>query len=174
MAKAAPTEADDSLWPAATADQLGRLLSISGRRVRELATEGTFPRASGGRYPVEACVHAYLQTLRAAAKAKPDPDPLVAAAALDGRQQRARLAALQADRIALDLERERGRLVDADEIGRHYVGLITAARNRLLGVPSAAKGHIPELTIDQVEIIEGLIVTALEAVADGCDGDEDE
>lgn len=174
--KAATTVAAavDSLWPPATADQLGRLLGISGRRCRELATEGVFSRAAGGRYPVEACVHAYLQMLRSAAKAKPAPDPTTVHAAIDGRQQRARLARLQADRVELELERERGRLVDAETIRIAYVGLVTAARNRLLGVPSEAKGKIPHLTVDEIEILEDLIVTALERVAEGAEDDETE
>jgi len=173
MAKAAPTVADaDSPWPAtATADHLGALLSISGRRVRELASEGAFPRAKGGRYPVLECTHAFIASLRAREKAKPAPDPAVAAAAIDGRQQRARLARLQADRVQLELERERGRLVDAETIRVAYVTLVTQARNRLLGVPSAAKGAIPHLTVDEIEKLEDLIVRALEEVAD--DDDEE-
>ena len=174
MAKAATTVAADSLWPPATADQLGGLLGISGRRVRELASEGVFTRASGGRYPVEACVRAYLDQMRSAAKSKPAPDPEVAAAALDGRQQRARLAKLQADRVALDLERESGRLVDAETVRIFYTTLVTQARNRLLGVPSAAKGHIPHLTVDEVETLENLIIGALEQTADGGGDDETE
>lgn len=174
MPKAATTvaAAADSLWPPATADQLGRLLNISGRRVRELATEGVFPRAPGGRYPVESCVHAYLDTLRAAVKARPTPDPDVAAAALDGRQQRARLAKLQADRVELELRRERGELVDAAEVQGEYVRLVTQARNRLMGVPSQAKGYIPHLTVGEVETLENLIAQALEEVAEDSDDEE--
>lgn len=160
-----------SPWPdTATADQLGALLDISGRRVRELAAEGVFPRA-GGRYAVLPCVHAYIADLRTRERSKPGPDPQVIAAALDGRQQRARLAKLQADRVELEIQRERGRLVPADLNEVKYVELLTALRNRILGVPSEAKGAIPHLTVDEVETLEGLIVVALEEVADG---DEDD
>lgn len=173
MGKAATAVAADSLWPeTATADDLGRLLGLSGRRVRELGAEGTFPKAMGGRYVVLASVAAYLDTLRAAVKARPAPDPDVAAAALDGRQQRARLAKLQGDRAELELQRERGELVDAAEIQGEYVRLVTQARNRLMGVPSQAKGYIPHLTVGEVETLENLIAQALEEVAEGSDDEE--
>ena len=168
MAKAATAAAvgDASPWlGTATADRLGALLNISGRRVRELASEGTFPRAGGGRYSVMPCVHAYLDTLRTAAKAKPARDPEVAAAALDGRRERARLAKLQADRVELEIERERGRLVDAEATRVRYVTLVTRARNRLLSVPNTAKGRIPHLTVGEIEVLEDLIVAALTEVA---------
>jgi len=161
-------------WPdTATADQLGALLDISGRRVRELAAEGVFPRA-GGRYAVLSCVHAYIADLRSRERSKPGPDPQAIAAALDGRQQRARLAKLQADRVELEIQRERGQLVDAEAIKVAYVTIVTQARNRLLAVPGAAKGHLPHLTVDEVEMLEGLIAAALEEVADGDDEDDAE
>ena len=176
MAKAAAAAAVARVapWPdTATADQLGALLDISGRRVRELAAEGVFQRA-GGRYAVLPCVHAYIGDLRTRERAKPGPDPLVVAAALDGRQQRARLAKLQADRVELEIQRERGQLVDAEAIKVAYVTLVTQARNRLLSVPGAAKGRIPHLSVDEIEAIEELIARALEEIADGDDGDDAE
>jgi len=161
-------------WPdTATADQLAVLLQMSSRRVRELAAEGLFPRAAG-RYAVLPCVHAYIADLRTRERAKPGPDPLVVAAALDGRQQRARLAKLQADRVELEIQRERGQLVDAEAIKIAYVTLVTQARNRLLAVPGAAQGQISHLTVDEVEMLEGLIAAALEEVADGDDEDDAE
>lgn len=165
MAKAATTVADDSLWPPATADQLGRLLGISGRRCRELASEGVFPRASGGRYPVEACVQAYVASLRTAAKAKPATDPKVAAAGLDGRQQRARLARLQADRVELELQRERGELVEVRPLQIKLVTMITGVRNKIMSVPPMARGRLPHLTIDDIEILEDELRQALEQLA---------
>ncbi|KAF1722650.1 hypothetical protein [Pseudoxanthomonas wuyuanensis] len=163
-------------WPATcSAAELAALLDVSARRIRELAQEGVVPRAPGGRYETQAGVRGYIASLRAAAKAKPTTvDPQVAAAAIDGRQQRARLARLQADRVELEIQRERGRLVDAREIRTAYVTLVTQARNRLLAVPGAAKGHMPHLTVDEVEMLEELISRALEEVADGDDEDDAE
>lgn len=159
-------------WPSTcSATELAALLDVSARRVRELAAEGVFPRAAGGRYAVLPCAHAFIASLRSREKARPALDPQVVAAALDGRQQRARLAKLQADRVELEIQRERGRLVDAESIKVAYVTLITQARNRLLAVPGAAKGHMPHLTVDEVETLEGLIAAALEEVAD--DDDEE-
>ena len=163
-------------WPdTVTADQLGALLDITGRRVRALVTEGVFQRSASGRYDLQHCVRAYIGTLRAAAKAKPSTvDPVVAAAVLDGRRERVRLARAAADLKELELQVARRELVDADVIKVFHVGLMTALRNRIMGVPSEVKGRIPHLSIDEIEILEELIAAALKEVADGDDEDDAE
>lgn len=82
-------------------------------------------------------------------------------------------AAYKAKMAKVEYEERIGRLVPADLIEAKFVGLMTALRNRVLGVPSEAKGKIPHLTIDEIEILEDLIVGALEEVADEDDDDVD-
>lgn len=136
-------------------------------RLRELAEAGTIPRA-GGRYPLPLAVVSYCAHLREIAAGRG-----ASGGGLDLVAERARLAAAQADKTELDLAVKRGQLVNAETLGRHYVGLITAARNRLRGVPSKAKGNIPDLDVRDIEILEDLIDTALTELADGTD-EEDE
>lgn len=80
--------------------------------------------------------------------------------------------AYKARTAKVEYEQLTGMLVPAALIEAKYVGLMTALRNRLLGVPSEAKSEIPHLTVDEIEILEGLIVAALEEVASEDDDDD--
>ncbi|MCA1492752.1 hypothetical protein I6F11_17670 [Ensifer sp. NBAIM29] len=46
-----------------TAKELGDVLDLTDRRVRQLADEGVFERSGRGRYPLAACVQAYIASL---------------------------------------------------------------------------------------------------------------
>jgi len=77
--------------------------------------------------------------------------------------------AYKAKTAKLEFEERVGLLVNADQIKAFHVGLMTALRNRIMGVPSEAKSRIPHLTVDEVDILEELIAKALEDVADDDD-----
>jgi hypothetical protein len=47
-----------------SATELGLLLDLTPRRIRQLAEEGTFERVGRGRYPLAACVQAYIATIQ--------------------------------------------------------------------------------------------------------------
>jgi phage terminase Nu1 subunit (DNA packaging protein) len=106
-------------------------------------------------------VHAYLQTLRAAAKAKPGPDPEVAAAALDGRRERARLAKATADIRETELAQLRGELVAVRPLQVAMATMVTTVRNRILAVPPTARGQLPHLSVDDIETLEDMLAEAL-------------
>lgn len=74
-------------------------------------------------------------------------------------------AAYQARMARLEYEKEVGKLVNAEEVRLRLVNMITAARNRLLGVPTKAKMRIPTLTVHDIELLEELIAEALQEVA---------
>jgi hypothetical protein len=67
----------------------------------------------------------------------------------------------------LEYEEKSGKMVDAQEFLAKYSSLIVVARTLLLGVPSKAKGRIPHLTVDDLEILTSLIRDTLDNVADG-------
>lgn len=72
----------------------------------------------------------------------------------------------------LDYERAVGKLVEADVVAAQQEAMLVSLRNRLRGIPSEAKGRIPHLTIDEIEVLEELIDTALNETADEVDDDE--
>jgi phage terminase Nu1 subunit (DNA packaging protein) len=169
MPKAATT---DSLPAEVSAATLAQLLGIGPRRLRELAEVRVIPRTPRGRYPFAAAVAAYAAHLREVAAGRAaevrDGD---GGEVLDLTTERARLARSQRELTDLKKAREQGSLVDAEAVRIGYVSLVTAARNRLLGVPSEAKQRIPHLTIEEIETIEDLVGRALQDVADGVDAE---
>lgn len=151
--------AADRLPATCSAAELARWLGISARTVRELAARGIIPRGERGRYPLAEGVAAYCRRLREQAAGRADAD------GTDLVVERARLAAAQRRRVELQIDAELGRLVDAEAIRGRFAGMVTAAKNRLLAVPSKAKSRIPTLTVTDIEALEDLIAEALEELA---------
>lgn len=153
--------AADRLPATCSAAELGQLLGISARTVRELAARGIIPRGERGRYPL-AAISTYCQRLREQAAGRAAADGTT-----DLATERARLAAAQRRRVELQIAAEERRLVNADQVKVKFVGMVTAAKNRLLAVPSKAKSRIPTLTVADVEVLEALVAEALEELAGG-------
>ena len=141
----------EALPPAAFA----RLVGLSPSRLRELAGTGAIPKNSRGHYNMPEALHSYLERLRGQSAAR------TGGSGRDLVEERARLAAAQADLAELRAIEACGQLVNADAIQAFNVALRAALRNRIMGVPSEAKGQIPHLSIDEIEILEGLIAAAL-------------
>lgn len=78
-----------------------------------------------------------------------------------------KIAAAKAQMALLELNEKRAKLVDADQVTAKFTNLITAARNKILGVPSEAKQRMPHMTMDDIEVLEDLLAEALAEVADG-------
>lgn len=152
--------AADRLPATCSAAELARWLGISARTVRELAAREIIPRAERGRYPLAEGVAAYCRHLREQAAGRAD-----AHGGADLVAERAKLAAAQRRRIELQIAAEQRRLVDAEAVRARFIGMVTAAKNRLLAVPSKAKARIPTLTVADVEVLEGLVAEALEELA---------
>lgn len=72
---------------------------------------------------------------------------------------------LKTRKLTMEVDQLEGRLVDAEEIRIRLTGMITAARNGLMGVPTKAKARIPTLTVRDIEVLEDLIAEALREVA---------
>lgn len=73
---------------------------------------------------------------------------------------------INAQRAQANWDKECGRLVVADEFKAHFSEMIVNACNALNGVPTKAKSRIPHLTTKDIEILEDLISTALQEIAD--------
>lgn len=75
--------------------------------------------------------------------------------------------AYKARTAKVEYEQMVGKLVLADQVKVGFVNMVTAARTRLMGVPTKAKGRIPTLTVQDIEVLEDLIAEALEELALG-------
>jgi hypothetical protein len=98
----------------------------------------------------------------------PDGDAELGAEVPSIGQSRAITEAYKAKMAKLEYEEKTGKLVDAEVFRTEFVTKITTARNRVLAVPSKAKGRIPHLNVDDIEVIRGLLREALEDVANAC------
>lgn len=77
-------------------------------------------------------------------------------------QSRAITEAFKAKITRLEYEEQSGKLVDAEEFRSKFTSMVSMARTRLLGVPSKAKGRIPHLNVDEIDVLNELIREALE------------
>ncbi len=82
-------------------------------------------------------------------------------------EQRARLAAAQADKYELEVEQLRGALVPAAAILEAWEPIIGAARAKVLGLPSKLKTAIPKLTDKDLAKVKTLVRQVLEDLANG-------
>ena len=68
-----------------------------------------------------------------------------------------RLLKLRGDLAQIDLEKKRGELIPANVVGIVWAQVITAARTKLLGLPSSVKTKRPDIDMEVFTIIEKLI-----------------
>ena len=96
----------------------------------------------------------------------PEPGDIVP----DYNDSRARTEYLKAELLELERKEKEGLLVRAAEVEAKWVEVITISRTKVLGVASKAKQRIPDLTQDQIAILEDIVREALEELAEGDDG----
>lgn len=82
-------------------------------------------------------------------------------------ESRARTEYLKAELLELERKEKEGLLVRAADVQAKWIEVLTISRTKVLGVPSKAKQRIPDLTQDQIAILEDIIREALEELADG-------
>lgn len=85
----------------------------------------------------------------------------------DYNESRARTEYLKAELLELERKEKEGLLVRAADVQAKWIEVLTISRTKVLGVPSKAKQRIPDLTQDQIAILEDIIREALEELADG-------
>lgn len=155
-----PADAESDLLPAVlTADQLGALLGVSARVVRELAQREIISRAKKGSYPTHASVAAYCAHLREQAAGRSD------SASLTG--ERIRVATAQADKLEMANAAARGELIPAREVTSTWTSILRDVRSAMLAVSNRCGSLLPHLTPHDVATIASEVRSALEALSDG-------
>lgn len=92
----------------------------------------------------------------------PEPGDIVP----DYNESRARTEYLKAELLELERKEKEGLLVRASEVQAKWVEVITISRTKVLGIPSKAKQRIPDLTQDQVVVLEDIVREALEELSE--------
>jgi len=60
-----------------------------------------------------------------------------------------------------------GKIAKTDEIQKKWEGIITLARSKILAIPSKIRQRIPETTFAQYQIMEQIVIEALEDLGSG-------
>lgn len=113
------------------ASDLGKLLNITARRVRQLAEEEVFPRRGRGQYPALECTQAYLALVEAPAEG----DEL--------RTERVRLLQAQVRRVELQNAAAEG---TSDALDWQFQAILALARFWYLNVRSVSNWLYDELS----------------------------
>ena len=109
---------------------LGTLCEITGRRVRQLVTEGVFPKADSGKFDAFVCVPAYYRW-----KSREDRRANEAGD-LDPVQERARKDRALAISTEIKNDLAKGRVVLIDDAIAIMTGSLAVVRNKILGLAS--------------------------------------
>lgn len=142
------------------ARQLGEVLGLNERTVRELVSRGIVAKNGRNRYDLFPSVLAYVEHLRTVAAGRGGE-----AASYDLTRERARLAKEQADERELKNAILRGELVEAEAVKREWSDILRGVRSRVLSVPSRVRQSLPHLTGHDVERIDSELRRALEEAA---------
>lgn len=126
------------------------------------AGEKAFPPPRPKRQPEEQELP-FDEPKRDRSLAAPEPGDIVP----EYNESRARTEYLKAELLELERKEKEGLLVRAADVQAKWVEVLTISRTKVLGVPSKAKQRIPDLTQDQIAILEDIIREALEELADG-------
>lgn len=86
---------------------------------------------------------------------------------------KARKEAALADLRELELARERGELVPVKDVRRAWVDHITAARSRLLALPTRLRGEVPEMGTKGFEVATQVVRDVLTELANEGEQSED-
>lgn len=142
---------------AITARDLGALLGVSARTIRDLAQDGVVVKLDKGRYDRDASILSYCTRLREVAAGRGGESGVATLTA-----ERARLAREQADAAALKNAALRGDMLSAADVTASWRAILTGVRSRLMAVASRVGARTPHLTRADIEIIDSEVREALE------------
>jgi phage terminase Nu1 subunit (DNA packaging protein) len=138
------------------------LLVCDERTVRDLAARNLLVRAGRGLFDVAASLKIYVPNLRSVASARGG-----STAQENLSEARARLAAEQADRVALQNQISRGEMVLAEDVTARWSDICSTVRAKMLAIPTQAAAALPNMSRAELDIIDRLIRDGLTELADG-------
>lgn len=91
----------------------------------------------------------------------------------DYNESRARSEFEKANLLELERRQKEGLLLERKLVDATWAKLVTTAKTKILGVPSRVRQRIPHLSLEEIDIISGIIREALQEIAEG-EAEEDE
>src|ERR1700674_251858 len=132
------------------ASTLAKLLGVIEQTVTALARRGIMLRVGRSQYNWVFSVQRYCAHLRGLATGQGGNEAVAAEAA----QARRRLAAEQADHVALKNARSRGELVLAKEVEAEWSSVLRTVRAGSVAVPSRCAARLPHLSLHDIREID--------------------
>lgn len=138
---------------------IAEVLDLTERRIRQLVTDGVIPaNKDRGRYELIPTVRAYVHWLRDRSlygEAKKNKETVIS---LD--EARRRKVTAEAELAELELEKERGEVVDIAETEKAWTDVLMNVRSKMLSMPTTLAAQIAVET-DQ-KLIKELLTTSVE------------
>ena len=123
--------------------QIAVVLNLTPTRVQQLTHEG-LPKKFRGKYDQDECTGWYIRYLQALFEKKAVLDPAGEVLASE-RESRLRLLRADVDLREIELARERGQLVQIDDVEKEMAALVLTTKARVMAVaPRAAPDIIGE------------------------------
>ena len=126
------------LYPVST---IAKLFDLTERRVQQLTKEGIIPKSSKGKYELVPSVKGYINYLKERSLGASDMEANNSNIA----NERASLIKMQADKLAMEIDEEKGRLLDVKKAETAWDNLIAHCRAVLLGIPNRLANQIVEI-----------------------------
>jgi phage terminase Nu1 subunit (DNA packaging protein) len=146
----------------ATHAELAEWTGLSARGVAEAGKRGVMVKA-GRHFQLKASVQRYIADLQRQLRQAGGSEAAASAAA-----ERGRLAAAQADLVALRVARQRGELLDAKAVEAEWSDILRTVRSGCLAIPSRVGPRLPQLTpADLAEVDEEVRAVLTELGHDG-------
>ena len=148
--------------------EIGTILGVQTRQVRNLEAQGLPHRADGRRkfYPVAECVAWVRGRDVEAAKASVTPT--------DIKESQAREMKAKAEKAELEVAVMRGQLIHVDDLEREHSAPLAQVRASLLALPGRIVAELPMPPVEALEIIEPIVHEFMaELSEDPGEGDDD-
>lgn len=143
-----------------SAPTLAKLLSLSERRIRQLASEGIIPKVKTGQYDIVGSIRGYLHYIH-------QHDEKNSSAY---QREKTRLTKVQADQATLSLERDQGKLLCAITVEQVWTDSLLHMRSILLNCAQRLTTQIMScapLQREQVNrCVQAVMEEALEKITD--------
>ena len=145
-------------FPPVSVAVLAKLLDLTERRIQQLAKQGILSKTAHGKYDLLTAVREYVRYLHQMNEpSHEDPDKMAPKERLDwyrGEMEKIRLA------------EARGKLIPSEAVVALGSAVISAARTRILAIPSKVRGRFPEVEPVVIDEIEALAREALTELGD--------
>lgn len=136
-----------------TGSRVAKLLGLTKARVEQLAKEGVFKREGRGKYPLEACIQAYVEYREDRIRKSDNVD------AADYEKHRARLYKAKADKAEIEARAFAGEFHHADEVTFVVGEMLANFRAKVMAIPVICAPRVADIM--DAHVCQGILTEAI-------------